>query len=202
MYEKGIHINIAVYPQTVVLKRAITLSRELRAKQGLFALNKTDHIPHITFYTATFPKKNVGAILDTIHKLVRKTSPFTMAATAYRQTKNNYVEVNYRKTKQISRFQKNIIQSVNPLRGDLPYQPTGLRYTEAEKQNLKRYGYDRVFKQFGPHLSISRLSAASPRIDTYAFPPVKDFSFRTETLGVFLVGEYYTAEKVIGRFTL
>ena len=198
MPKSGVQINIAITPEAAVLRQAIALSKQFRAEQERFILNKTSHIPHITIYRAKFPEKNIPAILDAIRKLTHKFPHLRLTADSYRQTKNNYMEVMYKKIKMLARLQKELIQSINHLRENMPYNQE-LHYTKTEKRNLERYGYESAFKNFEPHLSLTRFPIAAGKLDTRNLPSLKNFSFHTETLDVFLLSKHRTHEKIIGR---
>ncbi len=150
-----------------------------------------------------FPLKNVTKVRKLLKQFAVKTKPFEIRSSKYRQNTDGYVDVDYKKSKNINEFQKKIIKLLNPLREGQMREKDKARISEmtkAEQKNLKLYGYCSVGDKFFPHLTFSKLEkfnkSALLNIDKL------NFSFKVDKIGFFYLGDYGTCRKLIEIFDL
>ena len=195
--------NIAIYPPTEISKKAIGVSKKLKNKKGLFVLDGKNYFPHITLYMTEFPLKNMTKVRKLLKQFAAKTKPFEISSSKYRQNIDGYIDVDYKRSKNISELQKKIIKLLNPLREDQMRDKDKARISEmtkAEQKNLKLYGYRRVGDKFFPHLTFSKLE----KFDKSALSNINksNFSFKVDKIGFFYLGDYGTCRKLIEIFDL
>lgn len=195
--------NIVIYPPDEIFKRAISVSKKLINRKSLFVLDGKNYFPHITLYMTEFPLKNIVKVRKSLKHFAAKTKQFEIISSKYRQNREGYIDVDYKRSKNIDRLQKEVIKLLNPLReGRMREKDTARinEMTKVEQKNLKCYGYRSVGDNFFPHLTFSKLE----KFDKLALSGVKksNFSFRVDKIGFFYLGDYGTCRKLIEFFDL
>ena len=203
MKTKSKPFNIVIYPPAGVSKRAILTSKKLKNKNSLFVLDGKNYFPHITLYMTEFPLKNIAKVRKLLKQFAAKTKPFEISSSKYRQNKDGYIDVDYRKSKNINELQKKIIKLLNPLREGLMRDKDKARISEmtkVEQKNLKLYGYRSVGGNYFPHLTFSKLE----KFDKSALSHIdkSNFSFKVDKVGFFYLGDYGTCRKLIEIYNL
>lgn len=200
---KSKSFNVIIYPPADISKRAISISKKLKKKKGLFVLDSKKYFPHITIYMTEFPVKNVPKIRKMLREFATKTKPFRINSLKYRQNSDGYIDVDYRKSKNIKELQKKIIALLNPLREGLLRPKDKARISalsKTQQRNIKRYGYWSMDAEFFPHLTFTKLE----KFNKLALSGINklDFSFDVNKLGLFYLGDYGTCRKLIEIFDL
>lgn len=198
MEKKSKSFNIVIYPPKDIFQKATSVSRRLKRKGGLFVLDAKNYFPHITLYMTEFPLKNVLRIRKLLKQLTSEIKPFSIKSLNYRQIEDGYIDVNYRRSKNIRELQKKIIALLNPLRERFIRKKDGARMRElskAQQKNIKLYGYRSVGSEFYPHLTFTKLE----KFDQSALAGIDklDFSFKVDKIGFFYLGDYGTCHKLI-----
>ncbi len=195
--------NIVIYPPKEVLQKTMTVSKKLKKKKGLFVLDGKNYFPHITIYMTQFPVKNVQKVRKILRDLTAKTKPFCVTSLKYRQSGDGYIDVDYKKSKEIKDLQKKMIAFLNPLREGLlrPEDEVSMSgLDKAQRRNIKHYGYRSVGTEFFPHITFTKLE----KFDKSALSKIEklNFSFDVDKIGFFYLGEYGTCCKLIEIFDL
>ncbi|MBI4133568.1 2'-5' RNA ligase family protein [Candidatus Uhrbacteria bacterium] len=198
---KSESFNIALYPPADISRRAIAVSRTLKERGGLFALDGERCVPHITLYFAEIPLQSVPQVKQVLSRCAKHTEPFRLSSLAYHQDESGYVHVACKKSPAIQKLQQEIIEAINPLRQELLLPKDMARMHElpkAQQRNLQRYGFRSVGKQFSPHLTFTKLA----RYTKNALQGIgeEDFSFDVTRIGLFVLGEHGTCRKLIKTF--
>ena len=193
--------NIVIYPPADISKKAAEVSKKLKRKGGLFVLDGKSYFPHITIYMTEFPVKNVPRIRKILREFAAKTKSFHATSLKYRQSKDGYIDVDYRKSKEVKGLQKKILSLLNPLREELLRPKDKARMSElskAQQRNIMRYGYRSVGAEFFPHLTFTKLE----KFDKSALSKIEkpNFSFEVGKIGLFYLGDYGTCRKLIEIF--
>ncbi len=203
MKKKIEFFNIVIYPPAEVSKRAIIVSKELKKKNSLYVLDDKNYFPHITLYMAAFPLKNIRKVKELLKQFAPKIKSFKITSSKYRQNIDGYIDVVYKKSKNINELQKKIINLLNPLREGQMIENDEVQISEmtkAEQNNLKFYGFRRIGGHFFPHLTFSKLE----KFDKSALSYIDklNFSFKVNKIGFFYLGDYGTCRKLIEIFDL
>jgi hypothetical protein len=148
-----------------------------------------------------FPTKNIPIIRKLLKEFAARTKSFRITSSSYRQNKHGYVDVDYKKSKDIKRLQKKIVTLLNPMReGNIRERDRKRmrKMTKVEQKNIKLYGYRAVGNMFSPHLTFSKLK----KFDGTAIPKIdkSNFSFEVNKIGFFYLGDYGTCRKPIEVF--
>ena len=195
--------SIVIYPPKEISQRAIAVSKKLEKKNGLFILDGKNYFPHITIYMTEFPVKNVPKIRKVLRNFVTKAKPFRAASLKYRQSEDGYIDVSYKKSKEMKKLQKKILTLLNPLREDLLRPKEEAHISElsvAQQRNIKHYGYRGVGKEFFPHLTFTKLKKFNGSVLMKI--EKSNFSFYANKIGLFYLGDYGTCRKLIEIFDL
>jgi 2'-5' RNA ligase len=200
---KSKSFNIVIYPPKDIATKAIKMSKTFKKKGGSFVLDGTNYFPHITIYMTEFPLKNISKVKKLLKQLVSEIKPFQITASDYRQNKDGYIDVNYKKTNNIKELQKKVIKLLNPLREGLlrPKDKERMeKFSKSHQKNIKLYGYRGVGTEFYPHLTFTKLE----QFNKSALSKIrkKNFSFKVNRIGLFYLGEYGTCRKLIQIFDL
>ncbi len=201
MEKRSKSLNIAICPPAAISQKAISISKKLKNKGGLFVLNRTNRFPHITLYMTEFPLRNVARVKNLLRQTASKTKPFLIKAVKYRQHKNGYIDISFRKSNRVKRLQERIIKLLNPLRKGLIREKDKAeiqKLGKIQQKNIKLYGYRGAGAEFRPHLTFTKLA----KLDKPVFAGVKtqDFSFIVTQLGLFYLGDYGTCRKTVSKF--
>ncbi len=203
MSKGSISCNIAILPPESITEKAIKLSKMLKKHGTLFVLDKKKYYPHVTLYMTEFPAKNLKFVKKTLQQLTPKTKPFEIKFVRYRQSKDGYTDISFKRNKNILQLHKKVVHRINSLREGLvrPKDLARFRQFSKEKQkNLRLYGYDNVLSEFIPHLTLAKLERADKkelsRLSNF------DFSFIVKEIGLFQSAEHGTCKKLIARFQL
>jgi 2'-5' RNA ligase len=200
---KSKSFNIVIYPPTDIAAKAIKISKTFKKKGSSFVLDGKNYFPHITIYMTEFPLKNIPVIKKLLKEFVLGLKSFQITASGYRQNKDGYIDVSYKKTKSIKELQKKLITLLNPLReGRLRSKDKEKmkEYRRSHQKKIKLYGYRSVGAEFYPHLTFTKLE----QFNESALPKIKEgsFSFKVNKIGLFYLGEYGTCRKLIKIFDL
>ena len=203
MVKKSKPFNIAIYPSKDISKKAIKVSKKLKSKGGLFILDDKNYFPHVSVYMTEFPLKNLPKIKKLLQKIASETEPFQIISLRYRQNKGGYVDVVFRRSLRIKKFQEEIVKVLNPMREKLIRERTKMSFpgmNKAQQKNIKLYGYHSVGSEFYPHLTFTRLE----KFDKPALSVISkaNFSFEVGKIALFYLGDHGTCNKLVEIFDL
>lgn len=195
--------SIVILPPAPIVKKAITESQRLKKQGGVFALNQKDFFPHITLYMVEFPVKNRAKIQAALTEATKTLRSFSTKSLAYRHVYDGYIDMEYRRDRNIANLQKKIITLLNPLRENhmrgkdrkrLAAMPT------VEQKNIEQFGYYAVGQNYFPHLTFSKLKESNPEVLNHM--KRQNFSFVAKQLALCEVGDFGTCKKRLQTFKL
>ncbi len=166
-------------------------------------MNQTLYSTHITLYMAAFPLKNIPFIKNSLKQIATRMESFRIDSLKYRENKDGYIDVSFKRSGAIVALQEDVVRALNPLREGL------IRKKERERlrhlaglpaRNIRQYGYRNVFREFTPHLTLTKLRAYKKGA-LKALPP-RSFSFPVKEIGIFYLGEYGSCKKLVAKFKL
>lgn len=203
--KKSDSFNVAVNAPLSVAKKAIAISRALRRRGTLFMLDGKTHYPHVTMYMAEYPLKNIPEVIARLAKIFSSVRSFPMKSLEYHQGAIGYVDVSFGRSPEISRLQKLIVRTLNPLREGLlrsADQKKLRMLPAAQRKSIRRYGYRSVGKEYRPHLTLTRLVKRKWNARVLADIPKRDFSFIAREVVLLWAGKHGTGREVVKRFRL
>jgi hypothetical protein len=214
-------LQMALIPDNSLADRHVALSKQMASQYpAVITLTGTGprlaFTPHLTIYQVAVKTKDLDRLFGALSELT-STVPFVLAATEYRSNEDEgSFEVRYEAASRVMQFQDEVLEVVNPLRGDLLVERNGggRLFSELILQsgtigdNIRRTGFDAVGDPakggaFRPHVSINwfRLGT-SVKMNAPDWPPILDFSGRFVALGIFLLGPYGTCVQRLAALDL
>jgi 2'-5' RNA ligase len=195
--------NIAIIPPKEITNIAILLSKQLKRKSGRFVLGQKKYVPHITLYMTEFPLSNVVRVRKQLRKLSKQNKPLQLSSLGYRQNTDGFVDMRYRKSPRVKDLQNKIIATLNSLRKGLLRGKDNQRmaeYSKRAKNNVVRFGYRSIGKDYYPHLTLTRLKNTNRSVITKTRKI--SLSFTATKIGLFYLGEHGTCQKKVEYFNL
>ena len=208
MENKYSRINIVFKPPQKVIRRAITLSKEISKKSNyFFVLDGIKFHPHITIYSPEFPEYNLNKIIKTVKSLTNNFSKVDFKfkkISAYK----GFISIHFNCSIIIKRIHKEIVEKLNPLREDykrkkydncLDYH---MHFNSEQKKNIKKYGYPDSMNLYSPHLTIIRL-----KDELYSENLVKNINwdipkFTVDKIAIYNMGDHGTCKELIREFKI
>ncbi len=205
-------LNLALIPEETLASRHISLSKQL-AKQypAIIQLNgvapRLAFTPHLTLYQVPIKVHDLPELYDTLKNIAAKASVFSLTATEYGYNQQDAtLEIRYEAASWLMLLQADVIDVVNPLRGDLLLErdPAGHKLSELIERpgtagdNIRHTGFDAVGDPaqgglFHPHVSINFFEPGTlVELNAPDWPSISDFNGRFVMLGVYLLGPYGT----------
>jgi 2'-5' RNA ligase len=136
------------------------LNKQLSKKYRThFTSEFLNYSPHITIYQAEFPNKNKAKVLRMIKSLVANSEEVLFVPSVV-DIKRRYVAFTFKKDRDIGHFHKQLVEGLNLFReGQIKdvYSNSMQNFTQAERNNIKKWGYPYVMKLYNPHLTILEL---------------------------------------------
>lgn len=206
MAQKSLSCNIALCSSKEIIKKSIRVSRALKKKGSVFALDDKNYYPHVTIYMTEFPRRNISLVARILEQVANNAKSLSLKAVGYKQSKGRgYVDVEYKRTQELDNLQKKIVKALNAARdGLIPgFLQKKLSKLEGWRQkNLKKYGYDNVGRRFRPHITLGKLPGNKGDTDVLQDLPRFNFDCKAQTIVLFRSGKYAAARRVIRKFKL
>lgn len=202
---KSKSINIVLLPSKEVSKKSIKISKDIKRSGGIFVLDDKNFFTHISIYMLEVPIKNISKIKTALKNLTENTKPLKIIATNYRKNPTGYIDIEYKKSKNILDLQKEIIEIINPYRENILREQDKNRLASLptpQQKILKKYGYRSIGKYFSPHITFSRIKKLENLENILLKEDMNEFSFEAKEIGLFELGENGTCVKPIKIFKL
>ncbi len=202
--EKSISCNIAIWLPVSIATKAIKISRAIKNRGVLFTLDNKQYYPHITLYMTEFPLKNIPRIEKKLSSVICKFRQFKLTSGDYQQSKNGYIDVSLKRSKEVADLQKAVVKALNPLRQGLIRSADIRRLRTSEKwqqKNIKLYGYGSIASHFRPHITFARLQKRKRGINILSDLPRMNFSILCEKVVLLKAGKHGVGREVIKFFS-
>ena len=196
--------NIAIYPPKEIRREAVSLSNNLARRGGLFTLDDKNIFPHVSIYMLELPIDNLEKVIFKLATICKGTKSMSAASEGIRENPDGFIDIPYVCSKELSGFQKNVIEQIDPLREGLIREKDKARLAtvgEAERTNILEYGYRYVGAEYVPHLSVSKLPEYKEDVLKGAESGY-NFSFSINQIGIFELGDHGTCKKIVKLFDL
>lgn len=181
--------DVVLIPEDSITQEAVKISKLCEPRGVLFTLDEKNLFSHISFYMLQLSDEGLEESLERLSAIAKETSAVNVVADHY-NLENNYLDVEYVKTMEISLLQGRIIKELNPMRCGLRGKDKERLITiqGKERVNILRYGYRSVGDQFHPHLTFTRFKDDQTDIVS-KLPPKTIFNGSFPTLGLFEMGD-------------
>lgn len=212
-------LNIALIPEQNLAEKHIGISRQLARKYpALVQLNDVHArlalAPHLTLYQVPIDYKEFEGALTRLSQIAKSLPVPVLQASRYSYNAGEAsFEVQYEVTDELVEWQQKVIDSLNPLRGELTLErdPAGhevtamLQNTDILGENLRMTGYGEVGDPrngglFRPHVTLNWFELGTDISDTTNLPPIDELNGKYPKLGVYLLGPYGTCPQRIAQY--
>jgi len=179
-------LNIAIIPPVTVACVVASIGRDLAGSgDAAFVVDGVHRHAHMTIFMARYPTDAVPEVRHRVSGL-RLPHALRLEHDGYYLTPGGYYEISYRLTSELRQFQESVIEAVAGLRyspGRPRREPYFGPYTEQQRENVEKCGYDLAWELFRPHITISKLNGGAT---TSQLPrPSDDLSFDAKRVGLF-----------------
>ncbi len=201
---KTISCNIAIWPTAKIAQKAIRVSKKLKKNGTLFTLDRHGYYPHITVYVTKFAEKNFPAIEKKLAGISASFKPFDVNSADYRQSERGYVDVSFKRNKEITELQKAIVKSLYKFREEISSSEAekSRGFPEWWRKNIRLYGYESIGKRYHPHITFTRLQKRKRHKDVISAMSEDDFSFKAGTIVFLKSGRHGVGRKILKIFRL
>lgn len=201
-------LNIVLIPPTKIIELSINLSQLISKKTDcLFILDNENFFPHITLYQLIIPAKNLQPLIKTLEDLSLMIDPLELKFTAIKSA-NGFVAAYFSLSEELLKVDKLVVEKCNPLREGYKVsdywseQYKNYPLSKAELEKMKKYGYFLIQDLLDPHITLTRIK--NPQIDSEITSSLnwQDVKFKVAELGLYILGENGTCNKLIKKFDL
>jgi 2'-5' RNA ligase len=200
--ESSLLVNVAIIPPTTVGSAVCNFSGEIRPRGGEFVVDGLMRHPHLTLFLARVAKETPEEISDRLSQLLSSFRPFRAKHTGFFLTDDRFYEASYRRDESIFTLHKSVLGLIAPYRysHDFPRREEFFgKYSQEQKKNVLKFGYDLAGDLFRPHITITRLKKGSvePSLASDA-----DLSFKVSQIGLFVADDFGAARSLVMKYRL
>jgi hypothetical protein len=193
--------NVVLIPSEAVGIQAMEMSRMLENRGGMFVLNGTDTYPHVSLYHVALDPEKVEEAISALREAFSDLPSAQLKQSGYRSGDHGFVGVGYEKDEYLLGLHHAALRSFELLWSREILETKKRETLSLEQQeNLNRYGWDAAEALFDPHLTFSRLAEPNPGIT--AEMPLQNFSFVSDLVGFFELGEHGICTRCLAIFEL
>ena len=161
-------LNITLKIPAEMKEEIIQLSKDIAKKNKTdIILNNENCFPHITIYSPEFPEKNLEEIINKIREITVNSNKFKLKFKDISEG-IGYLMLDWENTEDLQNLQRWVVEELNPLReGMLREKYKDEKFlnslTNEERNNIKKYGHQRLFASYQPHLTVTKYSDENVR---------------------------------------
>lgn len=218
----SIELNIALIPNASLTHTLAHTSQQL-AKQYPAIVQLEDEqarlsmAPHLTLYQVPLLLRDLSAAHEHLAALASKGSPFSLQATHYLYNAGEAsFEVDYQTTSELLALQRQVIDALNPLRGELLLErdPAGnamttfLSQTGTQSDDVRHSGYWEVGDSgaggfFRPHATLNWFAlGTNVATNDPLLPAITTHSGIYEAIGLFALGPHGSCPQRLAQYPL
>ncbi len=193
--------NVALIPSEVVGIHAIEMSQMFEGNGGMFTLDSTHVYPHISLYHVPLDPEKVEGVIRVLQETLAGIQPMPLKQSEYRSARSGFVNVGYEKSESLLNLHQAVLQSLKPFWSrEIEEKEKNKEWSPEQQTNASEYGWHAVDTLFDPHLTFSRLAEPNPEKVTDMKP--QNFSFVSDLVGLFELGEHGTCTRCLAIFEL
>lgn len=217
-----LELNIALMPDQPLAERlALTSQKMAKNYPARVQLDATPArlamAPHLTLYQVPLYIKDLEQAGELLGQIAANTPAFSLIATDYLYNAGEAsFEADYETTDELVKMQMQVIEALNPLRGELLLQrdPSGgdMRrfFTQEDRQgdDVRKTGYWEVGDAreggyFRPHATLNWFDLGTEvNIADPALPQITELGGDYSALGLFALGPQGSCPQLLARYTL
>jgi len=197
-------INVCIIPETEVGSRCVEISQSLKSDRTIFVLDGKTKFPHMTVFMARFPESEISKIIQATELALRDKQSFRCEHTGYLLTAGRYLEVSYRNSAEFTVLHESLIESLKGYRINpgKPFEEGYFTpYTQEQRENAEKTGYDLAYRLFRPHITLTRYHEGQVPEVFPDFPAVQ-LSFGLSKICVYKADDNGAVYEKLGEFTI
>ncbi|MBP6889435.1 MAG: hypothetical protein KBC83_03695 [Candidatus Moranbacteria bacterium] len=193
--------NVALIPSEAVGIQAIEMSRMLVDQGGVFTLNSTNAYPHVSLYHVPLDPTKEEEVIEMLREALSHIQSAPLKQIGYRSSERGFVSVGYEKDEYILELHRSMLQALAPLWvKEIIETAKEEALSKEQQESLEQYGWKAAEDLFDPHLTFSRLVQPNPEVVSELKP--QNFSFVSDLVGLFELGEHGTCTRCLAIFEL
>ena len=193
--------NVALIPSEVVGIHAIEMSQMLERNGGMFTLDNARTYPHVSLYHVPLDPEKREEIIRVLRETLFLIQAMPLKQSEYRSTNHGFVSVGYERNESLFDLHRAVLQSLEPFWArEIREEEKNEERSSEQQVNMNRYGWNTADTLFDPHMTFSRLREPNPGIVTHMTP--QNFSFVSDLVGLFELGEHGTCTRCLAIFEL
>ncbi len=146
-----------------------------------------DKFAHMTVFMARFADVNIDKVIQATKQSLGEIKSFNCEHVGYFITEGEYLEVSYKKSEQLTQLHEALIAAISEFRinpGD-PYEEGYFApYTQEQRVNAQKTGYDLAGNLYRPHITLTRYGKDKMPNISPALPEV-NLSFELSKLCIY-----------------
>ena len=194
--------DIVLLPEIRITQEASKLSGKLQTLGSYFTLDNKTFFAHISIYMLELSDEGLEKVLTILPQIASQTSIIKSLPKEYHY-ESDYIDIEFKKTKELESLQEIIINHINPLRAGLREKDKERleNATGEERDNILEYGYRSIGKLFRPHLTFTRFKDNQQSIIN-TLPSMEIFNGNLPKLGIFEMGNNGTCIREVKFWAL
>ncbi len=193
--------NVALIPSEVVGIHAIEMSQMFEGNGGMFTLDSAHTYPHVSLYHVPLDPEKEEEVIQVLRETLAGIQPMPLKQSEYRSTSRGFVNVGYEKNESLMNLHRAVLQSLEPFWArEIGEEEKNEERSPEQQASMSRYGWHAADTLFDPHLTFSRLEEPNPERVTDM--KSQNFSFVSDLVGLFELGEHGTCTRCLAIFEL
>ena len=202
--EDSVIINVCIIPDNNVGNKCVEISQSLKSDSVMFVLDGAAKFAHMTVFMARFANNDIDNVLNATERALSAVISFPCEHIGYFMTEGRYLEVSYRKSKELMDLHELLIDNLKNYRinpGNPFEEGYFTPYTEEQKNNAKETGYDLAHNLYRPHITLTRYKEnETPRIFP-GFVPA-ELSFPVKKICAYKADDNGAVYERLGEFNI
>jgi hypothetical protein len=194
--------DIVLLPENNLGDKIVSISQSLENYTTHFTLNQQNFFAHLSLYMLQLNEDGVARACKLLQAAATEIKTQKLHPKCYHY-ENEYLDIEYEKTEELSVLQNNIISLLNPIRNGLR-EKDEIRLQTAigiERMNLLTYGYRSVGSEFSPHVTFTRFTSEQ-RQTLMELPLLQELEGKFNRIGIFQMGDNGTCTTEVQTYSL
>lgn len=158
--QETIDLNLVLLPDSSTNHKLILLSQQLGCQLSTkYTLGTEGYPPHLSLYSALYPKSNIDRIITNLTASLSDTKSFPITLGSFSNF-SGYIFYNAVMTSEIRDLHDRVVDMLNPLReGLISEDQKGLvGLTQEQEKAIEEFGYVSVGANFMPHITLAHIT--------------------------------------------
>jgi len=204
--ENSVLVNVHVTPSDEVARQCVAISQSLKSDGTMFVLDGVTKFPHMTVFMFRVANDHdrLREILEAVKQALKGVESFPCEHTGYFMTEGRYFEASYERTQPFMALHERLIDALQEFRLNpgRPYvEGYFTPYTDEQRENAERTGYDLAHNLFRPHITLTRYHEGRVPAE-YPPTPDADLSFMLQNVCVYKADDNGAVYEKLAEFKI